>query len=155
MICICMFSCRNARQGDAHCRRTNSIMQQDPPPSRAPREPIPWAAEPAFICAWPPQGGTSVPAPWSKPEPGHGNPTGPIPGARACHAQTGVATSGGRVSRHPGPINKYKYKYKYTYIYIYIFHCIICLSVCLFVCFFLSLFACLSVCLFTSFVMFV
>ena len=51
------FSCRNARQGDAHCRRTNSIMQQDPPPSRAPREPIPLAAEPAFICAWPPQGG--------------------------------------------------------------------------------------------------
>ena len=51
------FSCRNARQGDAHCRRTNSIMQQDLPPSRAPREPIPWAAEPAFICAWPPRGG--------------------------------------------------------------------------------------------------
>eukprot|EP00425_Heterocapsa_triquetra_P045826 CAMPEP_0195085378 /NCGR_PEP_ID=MMETSP0448-20130528/25814_1 /TAXON_ID=66468 /ORGANISM="Heterocapsa triquestra, Strain CCMP 448" /LENGTH=34 /DNA_ID= /DNA_START= /DNA_END= /DNA_ORIENTATION= len=33
----------------------NSFMQQDPPPSRrAPREPIPWAAVPAFICAWPP-----------------------------------------------------------------------------------------------------
>ena len=95
-------SCRHARQGDAHCRRTNEIMQQDPPPSRAPREPIPWAAEPAFICAWPPQGGTSVPAPWSKPGPGHGNPTGPIPCARAGHAQTGAATPGGRVSRHPG-----------------------------------------------------
>ena len=26
----------------------NSIMHQDPPPSRAPREPIPWAAAPAF-----------------------------------------------------------------------------------------------------------
>ena len=50
-----------------------------------------------------PTGGSSVPAPWSKPGPGHGNPTGPIPGARACHAQTGAATSGGRVSRHPGP----------------------------------------------------
>ena len=52
-----MFDGWIARQGEAHCRRTNSIMHQDPPPSRAPREPIPWAAEPAFICAWPPQGG--------------------------------------------------------------------------------------------------
>ena len=56
-------------------------MHQDPPPSRAPREPIPWAAVPVFTCAWPPQGGgTSVPAPWSKPGPGLGSPTGPIPG---------------------------------------------------------------------------
>ena len=61
-----------------------------------------------------PTGGSSVPAPWSKPGPGHGNPIGPIAGARACHAQTGAATSGGRVSRHPGPI------YIYIYIYIYI-----------------------------------
>ena len=101
-ISIILF-CRNARQGDAHCRRINSIMQQDPPPSRAPREPIPWAAAPASSCAWPSQGGTSVPEPWPKPGPGHGNPTGPIPGARTGRAQTGAATSGGRVSWHPEP----------------------------------------------------
>ena len=78
-------------------------MQQDPPPSRAPREPIPWAAAPASSCAWPSQGGTSVPEPWPKPGPGHGNPTGPTPGARTGHAQTGAATSGGRVKGIPGP----------------------------------------------------
>ena len=36
----------------------------------------------------PHRGGTSVPAPWSSPGPGFGNPlAGPIPGARAGHAQ--------------------------------------------------------------------
>ena len=44
-----VFSCRSARQGDAHCRRTNSITRQDLPPSPAPREPIPRAAAPASL----------------------------------------------------------------------------------------------------------